>query len=135
MKDKVNEVVKYRENWRPFAPSLLEEEAKNVLKNIKSSPFMILTDYAKEGYEDKIPAVIHVDGTMRPQTVNKETNPKYWNLINEFKKLTGVPVVMNTSFNLKGEPNVSHPTDAIRTYFTSGLDILYLGNFKVSKKP
>ncbi|MRI02111.1 carbamoyl transferase [Kriegella sp. EG-1] len=134
MKDKVNEVVKYRENWRPFAPSLLEEEAENVLKNIKTSPYMILTDYANPEYEDKIPAVIHVDGTMRPQTVNKEMNPRYWNLINEFKKITGVPVVMNTSFNLKGEPNVSHPTDAIRTFFTSGLDVLYLGNYKVSKK-
>lgn len=135
MKDKVNEVVKYREGWRPFAPSLLEEEATHVLKNLKTSPYMILTDYANEDYEDKIPAVIHVDGTMRPQTVSKEMNPRYWKLINEFKKLTGVPVLMNTSFNLKGEPNVSHPTDAVRTFFTSGLDILYLGNYKVSKKP
>ncbi len=134
MKDKVNEVVKYRENWRPFAPSLLVEDAENVLQNIKSSPYMILTDYVKEGYADKIPAVVHVDGTLRPQTVSKDTNPRYWNLINEFKKITGVPVVMNTSFNLKGEPNVCHPTDAIRTFFTSGLDILYLGNYKVSKK-
>ena len=134
MKDKVNEVVKYREGWRPFAPSLLEEEAAHILQNIKASPYMILTDYAKKDYEEKIPAVIHVDGTMRPQTVNKEMNPRYWNLINEFKKLTGVPVVMNTSFNLKGEPNVSHPTDAVRTFFTSGLDILYIGNYKVSKK-
>ncbi len=134
MKEKVNEVVKYRENWRPFAPSMLEENAEEILQNIKSSPYMILTDYAKDTYADKIPAVVHVDGTLRPQTVSKDTNPRYWNLINEFKKITGVPVVMNTSFNLKGEPNVSHPTDAVRTFFTSGLDILYLGNYKVSKK-
>ncbi|MDT0688835.1 carbamoyltransferase C-terminal domain-containing protein [Salegentibacter sp. F188] len=135
MKDKVNEVVKYRESWRPFAPSLLKEEAENVLKNIKSSPYMILTDYVSEDYAEKIPAVVHVDGTLRPQTVDKDINLRYWNLINEFYIITGLPVVMNTSFNLKGEPNVCHPSDAVQTFFTSGLDILYLGNYKVKKKP
>ena len=74
-----------------------------------------------------------MDKTLRPQTVNKGMNPAYWNLINEFYKITGVPVVMNTSFNLKGEPNVSSPTDAIRTFFTSGLEVLYMGRYKVSK--
>lgn len=133
MKDKVNEVVKYREGWRPFAPSILKEEAQNILKNIKSSPYMILTDYAREEYASKIPAVVHVDGTMRPQTVDKEINPRYWKLINEFYKLSGIPVVMNTSFNLKGEPNVCHPTDAVRTFFTSGLEVLYIGDYKVTK--
>jgi carbamoyltransferase len=134
MKDRVNEIVKYRECWRPFAPSLLKEYASEVLSNIKSSPYMILTDYVNENYADKIPAVVHVDKTLRPQTVDKELNPRYWKLINEFYKITGVPVVMNTSFNLKGEPNVSSPTDAIRTFFTSGLDILYMGNYKVMKQ-
>jgi len=133
MKDKVNEVVKYREGWRPFAPSMLKEEATKVLKNIKHSPYMILTDYAREEYADKIPAVVHVDGTLRPQTVDKELNPRYWKLINEFFKISGIPVVMNTSFNLKGEPNVCHPTDAVRTFFTSGLEVLYIGNYKVKK--
>jgi len=133
MKDKVNEVVKYREGWRPFAPSMLQEEAEKVLKNIKSSPYMILTDYANEEYAPKIPAVVHVDGTLRPQTVDKEMNPRYWNLINEFYKISGIPVVMNTSFNLKGEPNVCHPTDAVRTFFTSGLELLYIGDYKVKK--
>ncbi len=133
MKDKVNDVVKYRENWRPFAPSMLEEHAGEVLQNIKSSPYMILTDIVSEAWAEKIPAVVHVDRTLRPQTVNREMNPAYWALINEFYKITGVPVVMNTSFNLKGEPNVSSPTDAIRTFFTSGLEVLYMGRYKVSK--
>lgn len=134
MKNRVNEVVKYRENWRPFAPSMLEEHAPEILKHIKHSPYMILTDYVSDAWAEKIPAVVHVDGTLRPQTVNKEMNPAYWNLINEFYKITGVPVVMNTSFNLKGEPNVSSPTDAIRTFFTSGLEVLYMGKYKVSKR-
>ena len=133
MKDKVNDVVKYRENWRPFAPSMLEEHAGEILRTIKSSPYMILTDYVSDAWAEKIPAVVHVDKTLRPQTVNKEMNPAYWDLINEFYKITGVPVVMNTSFNLKGEPNVSSPTDAIRTFFTSGLEVLYMGRYKVSK--
>ncbi|MFO7826506.1 MAG: carbamoyltransferase C-terminal domain-containing protein [Cyclobacterium sp.] len=133
MRDRVNEIVKYREGWRPFAPSILAEKASEVLANIEYSPYMILTDSATEAYESKIPAVVHVDKTLRPQTVHKSLNPRYWNLINEFYQLTGVPVVVNTSFNLKGEPNVSHPSDAIKTFFTSGLDLLYLGNFKVYK--
>lgn len=134
MRDRVNEIVKYREGWRPFAPSILAEKAKEVLATIDYSPYMILTDSATLEYENKIPAVVHVDKTLRPQTVHRDLNPRYWNLINEFYQITGVPVVVNTSFNLKGEPNVSHPSDAIRTFFTSGLDLLYIGNFKVSKK-
>ncbi len=134
MKSRVNDIVKYRENWRPFAPSLLVEYANDVLKHVKVSPYMILTDYVTEEYVDKIPAVVHVDKTLRPQTVDKKMNNKYWKLIDEFRQLTGVPVLMNTSFNLKGEPNVSNPTDAVRTFFTSGLDLLYIGNFKVLKK-
>jgi len=134
MKDKVNDIVKYRENWRPFAPSMLAEKAGEVLKHISLSPYMILTDYVSDAYEKKIPAVVHVDKTLRPQTVDKKMNPRYWNLISEFEKITGVPVVVNTSFNLKGEPNVSSPTDAVRTFFTSGLNLLYVGNYKVYKQ-
>lgn len=133
MKDKVNEVVKYREGWRPFAPSMLATEADRFLANLDVSPYMILTDIATEEAAEKVPAVVHVDQTMRPQTVGPEGNPRYHKLISEFKKLSGVGVVMNTSFNLKGEPNVSHPTDAVRTFFTSGLDVLYVGNFRVTK--
>lgn len=134
MRDRVNEIVKYRESWRPFAPSILAEKTKDVLANIDYSPYMILTDSVTNEYENKIPAVVHVDKTLRPQTVHKDLNKRYWTLINEFFKITGIPVLVNTSFNLKGEPNVSHPSDAIKTFFTSGLDLLYLGNYKVYKK-
>ena len=81
-----------------------------------------------------IPAVTHVDGTGRLQTVSKEQNDLYWNLINEFRKITGIPIVLNTSFNLKGEPIVCTPKDALRTFFTSGLDALFLGNCLVKKQ-
>lgn len=133
MKDRVNEVVKYREGWRPFAPSMLESEATQWLGNISSSPYMILTDIATPEAAEKIPAVVHVDQTLRPQTVRAIDNARYFELLTEFKKLSGVGVVMNTSFNLKGEPNVSSPTDAVRTFFTSGLDVLYVGGWKVTK--
>jgi carbamoyltransferase len=82
-----------------------------------------------------IAAVTHADNTARVQTVTQEANPRYWNLINEFGKLTGVPVVMNTSFNLKGEPIVCAPKDAVRTFYSSGLDFLVMGNYIVAKDP
>ena len=133
MKDRVNEVVKYREGWRPFAPSMLASEAKQWLANIDHSPYMILTDVATDEAAERIPAVVHVDQTLRPQTVREEDNPRYFALLTEFRKLSGVGVVMNTSFNLKGEPNVSSPTDAVRAFFTSGLDVLYVGGWEVRK--
>jgi carbamoyltransferase len=82
---------------------------------------------------DIIPSVTHVDGSARPQTVEKEISPLYWNLINEFGKRTGVPVLMNTSFNLRGEAIVNTPTDAIRTFFSSGMDSLVIGSYLVEK--
>lgn len=133
MKDKVNEVVKYREGWRPFAPSMLASEAGRFLANISESPYMILTDVATDEAAERIPAVVHVDKTLRPQTVRREDNPRYHALLTAFKELSGVGVVMNTSFNLKGEPNVSAPTDAVRTFYTSGLDVLYAGSFRIAK--
>lgn len=133
MKDKVNKAVKFREWWRPFAPSLLAEVADEFLESATDSPFMILTAQMKPEKRGVIPAVTHVDGSTRPQTVERSLNPTYWNLINEFGKRTGVPVVMNTSFNLRGEPIVNTPTDAIRTFFSSGMDALLIGSFLVEK--
>ncbi len=130
----VNNCVKYREDWRPFAPSIMEEHYHEFFNSKHLSPFMILSFPVKEDAENKILGATHVDHTGRPQTVNKEINPDYWNLINEFYKLTGVPVLVNTSFNLKGEPIVCTPTDAIRTFYSSGLDVLILGNYLVRKK-
>jgi carbamoyltransferase len=130
---KVNNAVKFREWWRPFAPSMLSEVADKFIESAIDSPFMILTAQVRPEMRAVIPAVTHADGSARPQTVERDVNPLYWNLINEFGKRTGVPVVMNTSFNLRGEPIVSSPTDAIRTFFSSGMDSLVIGNFVVEK--
>jgi carbamoyltransferase len=133
MNAKVNNAVKFREWWRPFAPSLLAEAAGEYLESATDSPFMILTAPVKAEKHSKIPAVTHVDGSARPQTVERSINPLYWRLIDEFAKRTGVPVVMNTSFNLRGEAIVNTPTDAIRTFFSSGMDALVIGSFLVEK--
>jgi carbamoyltransferase len=133
MNAKVNHAVKFREWWRPFAPSLLAEAAGDYLESATDSPFMILTSPVKPEKRSVIPAVTHVDGSARPQTVEQNVNPLYWRLIKEFGQRTGVPVIMNTSFNLRGEPIVSSPTDAVRTFFSSGMDALVIGGFLVEK--
>ncbi len=133
MKVKVNNAVKFREWWRPFAPSLKKEAAGEYLESATDSPFMILTAQVRPEKRALIPSVTHVDGSARPQTVEKEINPLYWRLIDEFEKRTGVPVIMNTSFNLRGEAIVHTPTDAIRTFFSSGMDALVIGSFLVEK--
>jgi len=133
MNAKVNNAVKFREWWRPFAPSLLKEVAGEYLEHACDSPFMILTSPVRPEKRAVIPSVTHVDGSARPQTVEKEISPLYWNLINEFGKRTGVPVLMNTSFNLRGEAIVNTPTDAIRTFFSSGMDALVIGSYLVEK--
>jgi carbamoyltransferase len=131
---KVNNAVKFREWWRPFAPSLKKEVASDYLENATDSPFMILTAQVRPEKRNVIPSVTHVDGSARPQTVEKEINPLYWRLIDEFGKRTGVPVVMNTSYNLRGEAIVDTPTHAIQTFFSSGLDALIIGNLLVQKR-
>jgi len=133
MNAKVNNAVKFREWWRPFAPSLKKEAAGEYLESAADSPFMILTAQVRAEKRAVIPSVTHVDGSARPQTVEKEINPLYWRLIDEFEKRTGVPVIMNTSFNLRGEAIVQTPTDAIRTFFSSGMDALVIGSFLVEK--
>ncbi len=133
MKDRVNESVKFREGWRPFAPSCKVEAAPEYFEGCEEAPFMILTFDVLPGRAGDIPAVTHADNTARVQTVRRDVNPRYWTLIDEFAKLTGVPVIMNTSFNLRGEPIVCSPRDAIRTFYSSGLDFLVMGNFIVSK--
>jgi carbamoyltransferase len=135
MKDRVNACVKFREGWRPFAPSCLAEAADEYFEGCRDAPFMILTFDVRPEKRAVIPAVTHADNTARVQTVSRDTNPLYWQLIREFARLTGVPVVMNTSFNLRGEPIVCTPTDAIRTFYSSGLDVLVIGNFILSKDP
>jgi carbamoyltransferase len=133
MNTKVNNAVKFREWWRPFAPSLKKEAAGDYLESATDSPFMIVTALVRPEKRSVIPSVTHVDGSARPQTVEKEINPLYWRLIDEFGKRTGVPVIMNTSFNLRGEAIVHAPTDAFRTFFSSGMDALVIGSFLVEK--
>jgi carbamoyltransferase len=133
MNAKVNNAVKFREWWRPFAPSMLSEVARDYVESAYDSPFMILTAQVKPEKRSVIPSVTHVDGSARPQTVERDVNPLYWRLIQQFGERTGVPVVMNTSFNLRGEPIVCTPTDAVRTFFSSGMDALVIGNYVVEK--
>lgn len=136
MKDLVNRIIKYREGFRPFAPSILEERVAEYFECKKGAqvPFMERVFKIREERRAEIPAVTHVDGTGRLQTVSKKTNPRYYKLIEEFNRLTGTPIILNTSFNLKGEPVVMAPTDAIRTFMSSGLDVLVLGDFCITKK-
>ena len=133
MNAKVNNAVKFREWWRPFAPSFKKEAAPEYLESAYDSPFMILTAQVRPEKRSVIPSVTHVDGSARPQTVEREINPLYYRLIDEFGKITGVPVIMNTSFNLRGEAIVHTPTDAIQTFFSSGMDALVIGSFLVEK--
>jgi len=133
MNAKVNNAVKFREWWRPFAPSLKREAAPEYLESAYDSPFMVFTSQVRPEKRSIIPSVTHVDGSARPQTVEREITPLYYRLIDEFGKLTGIPVVMNTSFNLRGEAIVHTPTDALRTFFSSGMDAVILGSFLVEK--
>jgi carbamoyltransferase len=134
MKDAVNNNVKFRESWRPFAPSILGEHMREYFGTDHPSPFMILAFEAEEAVRPKIPAALHVDNTGRPQTVTQETNPRYWHLIDEFRKLTGVPVVLNTSFNVDSEPIVCTPRNALATFAISGMDAIAIGDFIVEKR-
>lgn len=135
MKDLVNRSVKYREGFRPFAPSILEERVAEYFECAKAArvPFMERVFQIREEKRTLIPAVTHVDGSGRLQTVSRSSNPRYYDLIKEFERLSGIPVVLNTSFNLKGEPIVMTPTDAIRTFMSSGLDALVMGSYVLTK--
>jgi len=133
MKDKVNLKVKFREPWRPFCPSLLTEYKHEYLKDADDAEFMIVAYQVKKGIKDILPSVVHVDNSARPQTVEKDANPRYWEMLNELKSFTGHPVVINTSFNLRGQPMIARPRDAIACFFTNGLDVLVLNNYWIEK--
>lgn len=133
MKDILNSKVKHREGFRPFAPSVLEEDATKYFENYYPSPFMLLVLPVKEELQSKVPAICHVDGTGRLQTVSKNANPLYWELINEFKKRTGTPMILNTSFNVRGEPIVCSPEDALKCFLGTEMDALIMGNYLVRK--
>ena len=132
-KDTINARVKFREAFRPFCPSLLWEEKENYLENPRDELFMITSFVCKKEKRNAVPAVVHADATLRPQAVKREINEKYWKLLKEFQKITGEGLLLNTSFNIMGEPIVNHPREAIRCFFDSGLDFLAMGNFVVQK--
>lgn len=132
IKEKLNLIVKKRESYRPFAPAILEEEKQQYFKMNYNSDYMILSADVIDEKKSLIPAVTHIDGTARVQTVKKDINYKFWSLINEFKKLTDVPVILNTSFN-ENEPIVCHPQEAIECFKRTELDFLVLQNFIVKK--
>ncbi len=134
MKDKINSEVKFREAYRPFAPSATVDRAAEFFDIDVEAPFMLKVCPVRKDKQAIMPAITHVDGSARLQTVRSETHPQYYRLINELGHRTGVPVVLNTSFNIQGEPVVESPRDAIRCFFSTGLDHLCIGSFVVSKQ-
>ena len=150
----MNEKIKFRESFRPFAPAILEEDVHNQFELNEKSPYMLLVAKVKKenclkmsnrekklfGIEklniarSNLPAVTHIDYSARIQTVNKETNPRFYKLIQAFKKLTGCPCIINTSFNVRGEPIVRTPQDAFRCFMRTNLDILILQNHILLKE-
>jgi carbamoyltransferase len=154
MQKKLNLKIKYREGFRPFAPSVLEEDIETYFDLDRPSPYMLLVAPIREdkkiplpeGSADKplyerlyflrsdLPAITHIDYSARIQSVSRETNPRYWDLIDEFKKLTGYGVIVNTSFNVRGEPIVCTPDDAYRCFMRTEMDFLVVGNYLLDKK-
>jgi carbamoyltransferase len=133
MKDILNSRVKHRQAFRPFAPIVLAERMKDVFEGDEDSPFMLIAKPVRPEWRDRIPAIVHVDGTARVQTVREQTNPMLYRLLKEFEALTGVPVLINTSFNVKGEPIVETPQDAVNCFLTTGVDHLVMHDTIVSK--
>ncbi len=133
MKDYLNKRVKFREYFRPFAPAILEEKYKDYFNLRQESPHMLIACKVKKDKLKKIPAVVHVDNSSRVQTVSKETNFKFYNLIKEFDKITSIPVLLNTSFNVKGQPMVDTPLQAIDTFMSTNIDTLVIGDYIINK--
>ena len=133
MKDYLNSRVKFRESFRPFAPSVLYEDQTKYFEIEQYTPYMLIVANVKKDKQQVIPAVTHIDGTARLQSVTKECNGIYYDLIHEFKEITGESVILNTSFNVKGEPIVETPKDAIECFLKTNIDNLAIGSFILSK--
>ncbi len=133
MKDIVNTKVKHREGFRPFAPACPLDDANTFFDINHPSPWMLFGVPVKNEYKKKLPAITHEDGTARLQTVTKDENILFYNLLKSFGKKNGIPILLNTSFNIAGEPVVCSPIDAIKCFLDTGIDILVLGNFIVRK--
>jgi carbamoyltransferase len=153
MQKKMNLKTKFREGFRPFAPTVLEEDVSTHFELDRPSPYMLLVvpvreekriplppNYAELSLSERLyflrsdlPSITHVDYSARIQTVSRDVNPRYWQLINEFKRLTGYGLVVNTSFNVRGEPIVCTPEDAYRCFMRTAMDYLVLGDFVLDK--
>lgn len=133
MKDILNSRVKHRQPFRPFAPIVLAERASEIFEGDHDSPYMLLAKNVYPAWRDRIPAIVHVDGTARVQTVSRESNERLYDLLKAFDKLTGVPVLINTSFNVKGEPIVEKPRDAMECFLTTGIDCLVMHERIITK--
>lgn len=133
MKDILNNRVKHREPFRPFAPSVIEEEQYKYFELLQDSPYMLLATTVKPEYQKKLASITHVDGTARIQSVSEESEPFIHMFLLELKKKTGFPIVLNTSFNVAGQPIVESPDDAIDTFLLNDIDILVIGNYVVTK--
>jgi carbamoyltransferase len=131
--DLINEKVKFREMFRPFAPSILADYAEEYFENVQESPYMDKTLQIRKAMQGKIAAVCHVDGTGRLQTVKREWNPRFYGLIEQFYQLTQVPVLLNTSFNIMGKPLVHSLEDALTVFMTTGLDVLVVNDYLITK--
>jgi len=132
--ERINSQIKYRERWRPFCPSILDSAARDILQTDHPAPYMTFTFSVAEQWKDRIPEVVHKDGTARAQVVNRKTNPKYYSLIEHLEKLRGIPVVLNTSLNRRGEPMVCSPEDALNMFFGSDLQYLIMEDLLIVKK-
>jgi len=133
MKDILNFKIKSRESFRPYAPAVLEEKSLEYFKLKSTSPFMTLAAEVREEVRNKVPAITHVDGTARIQTVSRTDAPRFWKLISEFEKISGVPILLNTSFNLRDYPIVCWPKGALCSFQRTQMDYLVLENYVVLK--
>jgi carbamoyltransferase len=134
MKEKINAAVKYREVFRPFAPAVMSEHASEYFDCDRDAPYMLLNFMVRPDKRSAIPAVTHVDNSSRIQTVTEQNNGPLYRLLAEFRAITGVPVLLNTSFNLRGHPIVNTPEDAFATFCSGGIDILLLGTYLIQKQ-
>lgn len=131
--DRINAQIKYRERWRPFCPSMLDRVAPEMFKTNHPAPFMTFTFEVNDEWKERVPEVVHEDGTARAQALKQEFNPRYYALMEEVEKLTGNGVVLNTSLNRRGEPMVCSPTDALNMFFGSDLEYLVMEDILVKK--
>ena len=131
--DKINEQIKFRERWRPFCPSILDTIASDMIQTEHPAPFMTITFTVAKEWQQRVPEVVHEDGTSRVQIVDPKTNPRYYALLQKMERLNGNGVLLNTSMNRRGEPMVCSPTDALDMFYGSDLEYLVLEDLLVTK--